>query len=455
MAKPDLSLAIGLPPKEAIAYFEAKGLKLSGDWRELWKEQHAKAFTVAHLAKMDVLQDIRDALSRALQEGRTEYDFVKELTPLLQKKGWWGPAIDKETGEILETYEGTSVPVQWGSPRRLKLIYRQNLQTAYQVGRHQQQRALADLKGPGARPYWQYVAVNDSRTRPAHSALHGTIYHANDPAWDAIYPPNGWNCRCRVRALTQRQVDKLGIDVTPAQLETVEVAAGRLADGSPDLRPVTGVLYRDPKTGKDKIMLPDAGWDYNPGKAGDAWRGLIEAARAKVSTYEAAVGAASQAELRDLAHRDWQEWLPKVMAGEERDRLGWLGVLGVRDLALLKDAGIDPVSAEIMVRPGLVKGPKATRHERAGDALSQEQWQALPELFEQSTALLVDTQSGKPIWLLPGSDERAPQLAVAIDFMDKTKQAVNAVVSAYLADVNALRGREDSGQVRVLRGRIE
>ena len=265
----DLAFAIGLPPEEAIRYFEGKGLKLTDDWRELWQEQHAKAFTVARLAKLDVLQDIYTALQTALKDGSTERDFIKKLTPILQAKGWWGQAIDKTTGEVLQTYDpATGRPVEWGSPRRLKLIYRQNMQTAYMAGRYRQQQELATATGQGARPYWQYLAVRDSRTRPTHAALHGRVWRADDPIWNSLYPPNGWNCRCRVRALSESRMKKEGLtaESSDGQLVTMQVSAGKLPDGTPDLREVTGIRIID-RDGKPAVMLPDAGWSYNPGKA--------------------------------------------------------------------------------------------------------------------------------------------------------------------------------------------
>lgn len=263
MTGPDLSYAIGLPPEKAIEYFVSKGLELTGDWRDLWQEQHNRAFTVARLARLDALKDLRDALDDALAGGTTEYQFIRDLTPVLQQKGWWGKAIDPETGEVLESYDDRGAPVQWGSPRRLKLIYRQNLQSAYQAGRYQQQRALADSN---SRPYWQYLAVRDSRSRPTHAALHGKVFRADDPVWDSIYPPNGFNCRCRVRALSARRLQAEGLTPETAELGSLEVPAGKLPDGSPDLRTVTTVTYTDPVSGRKKLFHPDAGFDYNPGQ---------------------------------------------------------------------------------------------------------------------------------------------------------------------------------------------
>lgn len=55
-------------------------------------------------------------------------------------------------------------------------------------------------------PFWQYLTVADGRVREQHRKLHGVILPENDPLWDKIYPPNGWNCRCRTRGLMAHQV---------------------------------------------------------------------------------------------------------------------------------------------------------------------------------------------------------------------------------------------------------
>jgi len=52
--------------------------------------------------------------------------------------------------------------------------------------------------------------VLDPVTRDSHAALHGKIFHIDDPIWQERYPPNGFNCRCRVRALTEKQAIQRG-----------------------------------------------------------------------------------------------------------------------------------------------------------------------------------------------------------------------------------------------------
>jgi SPP1 gp7 family putative phage head morphogenesis protein len=145
------------------------------------------------------------------------------------------------------------------------LIYQQNLQTAYMAGRYQ-----AMTEGAWATPYWQYVAVMDSRTRPAHSALNGRIWRYNDPIWNTLYPPNGWNCRCRISPMSKQSAERKGLQVEDSAnlLETRTVPAGKNADGSQRYADVTGIKTgRYDDNGQEVVMLPDAGWSYNPGKA--------------------------------------------------------------------------------------------------------------------------------------------------------------------------------------------
>lgn len=243
----DLSYAIGLPPEDAIAYFRAKGYQITWSWAEMWQEAHATAFTVAKATKMDILQDIKNAVDAALVNGTTFTAFQDNLQPLLQAKGWWGKYSD-ESGKT----------VQLGSTYRLETIFRANIQSAYMAGRYKQQMANAE-----DRPWWQYVAVMDSRTRPEHAMLHGKTFRFDDPFWDTHYPPLGFRCRCRVRALSNQNVLDRGIEP--------ESGAGRMVwedrqVGKSELtRPVAG--YRDPESGQS--IFTDMGWSYNPGKT--AW----------------------------------------------------------------------------------------------------------------------------------------------------------------------------------------
>jgi len=92
----------GLSPDEALTWFRQKGLAPRFDWRDLWAEQHTKAFTVAKATQLDVLADLYQAVSDAIEKGQSLGEFRKGLRPMLQAKGWWGEknVTDPLTGEV-------------------------------------------------------------------------------------------------------------------------------------------------------------------------------------------------------------------------------------------------------------------------------------------------------------------------------------------------------------------
>lgn len=218
------AVAFGLTPLEAIKFLEKKGYKFTWSWREQIKLNHAQAFTVAKAMRMDILQDIRAMLHKALDVGLTYKQFQKTLTPTLQSKGWWGRKIVR----------GESVML--GSPHRLRTIYKTNMQSAFSSGRWE-----AMWKNQNNRPYLQYIAIDDGVTRQHHFALNGQIRAITDSFWDIYYPPNGYNCRCRARPLNRRQAEnKVSKDI--------------------------------PTDAKGKKILPDEGFDRNIGKQHMAWQ---------------------------------------------------------------------------------------------------------------------------------------------------------------------------------------
>lgn len=227
-------------PEEAIKYFRQKGYKTSFDWREVWQEEHATAFTVAKATRLDILQDIRGAMDNAIADGTTFETFQSQLTPTLQKKGWWGikEMEDPKTGELRD--------VQLGSARRLRTIYDTNLRSAYSAGAWERIQRTKQT-----RPFLRYVVVDDNRLREKHRGWQGTILPIDHPFWETFYPPNGWHCRCSVQQLSQRDLDRRGLKVT-------EIAP------SPPL-----ITHQNKKTGRIDITPRgiDPGFGFNIGKA--------------------------------------------------------------------------------------------------------------------------------------------------------------------------------------------
>ncbi|MDR1890137.1 MAG: minor capsid protein [Zoogloeaceae bacterium] len=289
---------LDLPPADAIAFFEKKGMHLSWDWHDTDAATHAQSFTVAKVTSLDMLGWFQNEIGRSLKEGRTFEDFKKSLRPRLSDAGWWGKKemLDADTGELTQ--------VQLGSNRRLRTIFQTNVQTSYMAGRYKQY-----LDNAENRPYWRYVAVMDSRTRAGHAALNGKVWRADDPIWQTLWPPNGWGCRCRVQALSAAEFEKSGRKLEDSRDAIVEKEVTINRDG--DTMQVKGIRYVD-DAGKEKVFWPDPGWDHNPALAqSDELQALLkEKAEKLVAKYPA-----SSASVQAYA----TGWNPKTVAGAWHD----------------------------------------------------------------------------------------------------------------------------------------
>jgi SPP1 gp7 family putative phage head morphogenesis protein len=181
-----------LPPEDAIALLARKAPVDTRGWRDLFRAEHARYFTVAQSAGYDVSRDIQESLIKALREGQSFEQWKKDLIPILQQKGWW---LDrhKETDRLL------------GTPRRLVTIWQTNMRAVHNAARYARAQAHKDLL-----PYIRYRALLDDRTRPQHAAWNDIILPVDHPFWQTHLPPNSWNCRCGWSTLTRRQAERLG-----------------------------------------------------------------------------------------------------------------------------------------------------------------------------------------------------------------------------------------------------
>lgn len=225
-----IKVEFNTPFKEQLAFFRSKGFKASPDsWRDVWQQAHARAFTVARVTSMDVLEDVRGAIDKAMVDGTSLREFKKTLRPTLERKGWLKPVGEKaeitlSDGTVRKRLTG------W----RLDTIFNSNMGAAYSAGRYKQQQEVKDR-----RPYWQYMTAGDVAVRDEHADMAGRVWHADHPVWDEWYPQNGFGCRCYVKTVSERQMNARGL---------VEETSG-------------------------VDIAPDEGWRYNPGKAGlDAWK---------------------------------------------------------------------------------------------------------------------------------------------------------------------------------------
>lgn len=254
------------PPKEVIDFFEQKGYKTSYDWRDMWQEEHQRAFTVAKAMQLDQLTAIRKEVNLAIQEGRTVEQFKRDLTPKLQQLGWWGKqeTIDPKTGE--------KKLAQLGSDRRLRIIYETNLRMAYAAG--QWERIACAKK---THPYLLYqVGPVRHEHRPEHLRWHGLLLPVDDPFWLTHMTPNGWLCHCSVRQISNSEYDKLlKAGAIPLQVPEIDprtnLPTGRFTNATTPVQTTAPKpeydTWQNPRTGEVFLVSRgiDPGFDYNPG----------------------------------------------------------------------------------------------------------------------------------------------------------------------------------------------
>lgn len=213
--------AAGAPvlPREAIAFLRAKGLEPSKHWLEVFRTEHACAFTVAQMTQGDMLRQTHRGLLRAMRRGETLETFRDRLQPWLEEKGW----RPKGRGGNL--------------PKRLDRIYHTNLRAAAAAGHWDRiQRRKTVL------PWLIYELGPSEKHREDHAAWAGTCLRVDDPWWKSHYPPNGWGCKCLVR-------------------QVAKPPSGARTTAPPDEM----LPWKNPHT-RETIEVPkgiDPGWDYN------------------------------------------------------------------------------------------------------------------------------------------------------------------------------------------------
>jgi len=227
-------------PEDAIAAFQQRGLlRPSFRWQDVWQAEHARAFAVAGVMRMDVLQLLRDEVGAALEAGTSMEVFTRRVREQLVARGFWGDVevTDPATGELRTTRFNRA---------RLELIFDVNMRQSHAAGRWA--RAMRSRM-----PYLVYRTMRDERVRASHRPWDNVVLPKDHPWWDTHYPPNGWRCRCTAYALDDKGLERLRAAGVPVKTEPPATTWVEFVNRS------TGMTERVPRG-------VDPGFAYNPGK---------------------------------------------------------------------------------------------------------------------------------------------------------------------------------------------
>lgn len=414
--RPELNALFNKPPADAIEYLQSKGYKIGWDWHQTLDDAHSRAFTVAKVAKLDVLQDIRKSLITALEKGQSFEKWQAEITPILQEKGWWG----KKT---VINPAGQEQEVQLGSPRRLRTIYHANMRSAFSAGRYKTM-----LEATETRPFWEYRHITMVNYREEHKAWNGRILRADDPFWTVAYPPSKFGCNCRVIAKSASEVE--GKEILSSEgyqtqySEKIGVDSFTGAD-------VYGTRQRFDIPTQDGTTLtfsPAAGFNNSPATS-YAMDQVLANRATKYLGNEQGLKQVQQiitAPVRQKAH---QAFIDNTLSfAKSQGKTSTVGVFQAEEVAFLQKKGQTIESPIITVEDRLLIGKKAKRHENAGDAVSVAEWQELPILIANVKTVLYDVRNDSVLYILKSLDENDPKV---IKLSLRVQNGVIEIVSVF------------------------
>jgi len=150
--------------------------------RRLYSERRVVGFAKA--IEHSVTERVQSLLIQALREGLVEGGAARTITAEVARL---------QTKEWTEAYS--------------RMVFRTNVNTAVTAGRFRQ------AQDPDIRkviPCFRFDAVGDGDTRTNHRAADGIILRVDNPEWNRIAPPLGYNCRCQVSLMSTPMLKRMG-----------------------------------------------------------------------------------------------------------------------------------------------------------------------------------------------------------------------------------------------------
>jgi SPP1 gp7 family putative phage head morphogenesis protein len=149
---------------------------------DLLDAYRGRAFTVAKQETVNAVQVVHDLVGQTLKEGGTLAEFLKGLQ------------VAADAGGI------TAI-----NPYHARTVFDTNLQTAYNAGRWEMYHAPEVVE---AFPMYEYDSVIDGVTTPFCRKMNLYRAPADAPIWDTIWPPNHFNCRATVTAISREEITR-------------------------------------------------------------------------------------------------------------------------------------------------------------------------------------------------------------------------------------------------------
>jgi len=165
----DTGVAVFASFDNTLAAFERQH---SDSFKEVVQNAEFRAFNQVNELATRVQERVRESIRLGLVEGDT---------------------VPQATKRLEEAFVASGISPK--QPHVLEQIFRTQSQLAFQGGEWE------SFQDPDVNEIiwgYEYITVGDDRVREEHADLEGTIAPKDDPIWNLIWPPNGYNCRCQV-----------------------------------------------------------------------------------------------------------------------------------------------------------------------------------------------------------------------------------------------------------------
>ncbi len=169
----------------AIGFLEDKKLMTPGEFSALKDGYKAAGFKIAGVQNKAMLGVARESLADSVAKGRS---------------------LEQATADLQSSF--TASGYSRLDPAHARLVAHMASASGYNAGSWE---GLHDPRVRQLIPYYRYLTRHDDRVRESHAAMHNKFFPRDHPIWKVWWPPNGYNCRCRVVGVTVNTVNTYGI----------------------------------------------------------------------------------------------------------------------------------------------------------------------------------------------------------------------------------------------------
>ena len=178
----------------AVDYFSKKYPALYEDIVDHKEYARDKNFWIKKSTDINITESIMNDLKKNIETGQTFEDWKKDIKTNTDKLG-----ISQDEGY-------------------LKMVYRTNMQQAYNAGAYERQLKYADDW-----PYLKYSGTLDGREQIHTRKLNGKVFKVGSPEATMYYPPNGYNCRCYMLSLTQEEFEQGKYELVEKEIDELDL----------------------------------------------------------------------------------------------------------------------------------------------------------------------------------------------------------------------------------------